>query len=175
MLGLLQGREPSKVSRQIIERDELDGRVLRAPVAHEAAFAVDADDGQRSRAGMGAALGASGNVDHCLTIEERRCRGNRGRQRSRWDLSRCAGRRAGTRHPAPARIVGGCDETEPFCHGGKPGTLRRQKADDEQHATWGRADRCRTGASHFFDEILQCVYIAVPERKTDPERNAAIA
>src|ERR1043166_2419816 len=107
MRCLLQRSTPCKIFWQIADGDELGRFILRAAVAHEAAFAVNADDGQPGWAGMSAALGASRNMERCLLIEDG---GNRRRQDPRRDFGRLTSRRAGAGQHAAARIGGGTAE-----------------------------------------------------------------
>ena len=79
-----------------------------------------ADDGQRRRRGMGAALGAAGDVDRERPVEKRRrCRGDRRRHGAGGDVRRRADRRSGTGDDVAARIAGAHDEAELLGVGGK--------------------------------------------------------
>src|SRR5438876_6290089 len=87
-------------------------RRTRRAVADDAATLLCADDGERGRRGVGAALGAARNMQGDTVAGGRQMLGDLRRERAGRDQPRSAGRSPGTGDDAPARIVRLRNETE---------------------------------------------------------------
>ena len=157
------------------------GTRARRAIADNAAAARGADHGERCGSGMGAALGASGNVDRDPvrsgrgTTSELRCkrRHQRRGECAGRDRTRGASRRARTGGDAPARVVGARHETEVF-GGVRPARsiARRQRAQKQRPAR-RRAHSRRPLLGGDAGKLGKRLSYGLTEGRRDAEREAS--
>lgn len=105
---------------QLVCRNDRERSVANRAVGNQRAAVRSPNDRQRRERGMGAALGAAGNMDHGRLSKMRRDgSGNTRRQGARGNMGGGADRRAGAGDDMPARVAGTRDEAEAFRGSGK--------------------------------------------------------
>ena len=139
---------------------------------NDAAAALGSHHGERGGTGVGAALGAAGNMDEMAG--RRQMRRQLMREHACADQSRRACGLAGTGNNLPARIIRARDESFTLGHIGKRRSLRARDADEQKPAAGRKPHGTRAVLGGDTGERDQCVRMRVAECQGDPKRNRAV-